>query len=91
MACCELVKVNLTIRIIEKIMHAIDCTFDCAFDKPNVCGSRSNANAFTISLRHLNAHSNAQHSNTHSNAFAFGNKPAKGYKGGEQGGMCYNG
>ena len=31
----------------------------------------SNANAFTISRRHLNAHSNAQHSNT----FAFVNNP----------------
>ena len=50
-----------------------------AFDKSNVCGSHANvedthlnANAFTISWRHLNAHSNAQHSN----AFAFVNKPA---------------
>ena len=29
MACCELVKVNLTIIIIKRITH----TFDCAFDK----------------------------------------------------------
>ena len=35
MACCELVKVNLTIIIIQIITH----TFDCAFDKSNVCGS----------------------------------------------------
>ena len=67
MACCELVKVNLTIIIIQRIIHA----FDCTFDKSNVYGSHSNANAFTISQRHLNAHSSAQHSN----AFAFVNMP----------------
>ena len=39
MACCELVKVNLKI-IFKRITHA----FDCAFDKPYVCGSHSNAN-----------------------------------------------
>ena len=38
MACCELVKVNLTIVIIQRITHA----FDCAFDKSNVCGSHAN-------------------------------------------------
>ena len=38
MACCELVKVNLTIIIIQRITHACDCTFDCAFDKRNDCG-----------------------------------------------------
>ena len=60
-ACCELVKVNLTIIIIQRIMHALDCAFGwalgCAFDKSNVCGSQANAdvygtdskaNAFTI-------------------------------------------
>ena len=71
-------KVNLTI-IIQRIMHALDS----AFDKSNVCGSLSNANvldtysnvnAFKMSLRHLYAHSNAEHSNTHSNVFAFVNK-----------------
>ena len=71
MACCELVNVNLTIIIIQRITHAFDCASDCAFDKSNVCGSHSNANAFTISRRHLTVHSNAQHSN----AFAFVNKP----------------
>ena len=45
MSCCELVKVNLTIIIIQRIMHGFDCTFDCAFDKSNVCGSHSDANA----------------------------------------------
>ena len=69
MACCELVKVNLTIIIIQRITYAFDCTFGCAFDKSNVCGSH--ANAFAILWSHLNAHSNAQHSN----AFAFVNKP----------------
>ena len=44
MAYCEFVKVNLTIIIIQRITHAFDCTFDCAFDKSNVCGSQSNAN-----------------------------------------------
>ena len=52
MACCELVKVNLTI-IIQRITHA----FDCAFDKLNVCGLHSNA--LKILWRHLNTHSNA--------------------------------
>ena len=42
--CCELVKVNLTIIMIQRITHAFDSTFDCAFDKSNVCGSHSNAN-----------------------------------------------
>ena len=66
MACCELVKVNLTITINKIVTDA----FDCAFDKFNVCRSHSNANAntFTISRRHSNAHSNA---------FAFANKPVK--------------
>ena len=66
MTCCELVKVNLTI-----IKNAFDCAFDCAFAKSNVCGSHSNANAnaFTISRKHLNAHSDA---------FAFVNKPVVG-------------
>ena len=77
MACCEIVKVNLTI-IIQRIMHA----FDCAFHKSNVWGSHSNANvygthlnanAFTISQRYLNAHSIVQHSN------AFVNKPGRLY------------
>ena len=45
MACSELVKVNLTIIIIQRITYAFDFTFDCAFDKLNVCGSHSNANA----------------------------------------------
>ena len=63
MASCELVKVNLTLIITQIIMHA----FDCAFDKSNVCGSHSNANAFKISWKHFNAHSNA---------FVFVNKPA---------------
>ena len=58
MAYCELVKVNLAKIIIQRIMHA----FDCAFDK---------ANTLKKLWRHLNAHSNAQHSN----AFALGNKP----------------
>ena len=53
MACCELVKVNLTIIIIQRITHAFDCTFDCAFDKSNVCGSHSNALKYL--WRHLNA------------------------------------
>ena len=44
MTCCELVKVNLTIIIIQRIMHAFDCTFDWTFDKSNVCGSHSNVN-----------------------------------------------
>ena len=44
MACCELLKVNLTIIIIQRIMREFDCTFDCAFDKSNVCGSHSNVN-----------------------------------------------
>ena len=85
MACSELVKVNLTIIVIQRITHAFDCTFDCAFDKSNVSGSHSkananvqsthsNANALNILWKHLNAHSNAQHSNAHSNAFAFVNK-----------------
>ena len=75
MACCELVKVNLTVTINQIITDA----FDCAFDKSNVCRSHSNtnANAFTISRRHSNAHSIAQHLNAHSNAFAFANKPVK--------------
>ena len=30
---CELVKVYLTIIIIQRIMHAFDCTCGCAFDK----------------------------------------------------------
>ena len=76
MACCELVKVNLTIIIIQRITHA----FDCAFNKSNVCGSHSNANVFTIAWRHLNVHSNAQHSNAYSNAFAFVNKPGQNIK-----------
>ena len=38
MACCELVKVNLTVIIIKRITHV----FDCAFDKSNVYGSHSN-------------------------------------------------
>ena len=59
MVCCELVKVNLTIIVIQRITHAFACEFDCAFDKSNLCES----------------HSNAQHSNAHSNAFAFVNKP----------------
>ena len=74
MACCELVKVNLTI-IIQRITRAFDCTFDSAYDKSNVCGSHSNTNEFTISWKHLNTHLNTQHSNAHSNAFAFVNKP----------------
>ena len=37
-------KVNLTIIIIQRIAHAFDCVFSCAFDKSNVCGSHSNAN-----------------------------------------------
>ena len=57
-------------------MHAFDCTFDCAFDKLNICGSHSNADALKNLWRQLNAHSNAQHSNADSNAFAFVNKPA---------------
>ena len=77
MARCELVKVNLTIIIIQRITHVFDCAFGCAFDKSNVCGSHSNANALKTSWRHLNAHSNAQHSNAHSNAFAFVNKPGQ--------------
>ena len=44
MACCELVKVNLTIIIIQIITHAFDRAFDCTFDKSNDCGSHSNAN-----------------------------------------------
>ena len=44
MACCELVKVILTIIIIQRSTHAFDCAFDCAFDKSSVCGSLSNAN-----------------------------------------------
>ena len=44
--CCELVQVNLTIIIIiQRNTHAFDCRFHCAFDKSNVCGSHSNANA----------------------------------------------
>ena len=34
MACCELVKVNLAIIIIQRITHVLDC----AFDKSNVYG-----------------------------------------------------
>ena len=45
MTCCELVKVNLTLRIIQRITHAFGCTFGCTFDKSNVCRSHSNANA----------------------------------------------
>ena len=65
MACRELVKVNLTIIIIQRITHAFEQAFDCAFDKSNVCGSHSNANVigthsnaneFTIKWRHLNVH-----------------------------------
>ena len=37
------VKVNLTI-IIQRITHAFECAFGCAFDKSHVCGSHSNAN-----------------------------------------------
>ena len=57
MASCEFVKVNLAIIIIQRITHAFDGAFGCAFDKSNVCGSHSNAkvygthsnvNAFTI-------------------------------------------
>ena len=64
-------------------MHAFDCVFHCAFDKSNVCGSHSNANALQISRRHLNAHSDAQYSNSHSNAFTFVKKPGvtSGYTG----------
>ena len=85
MTCCELVIVNVTIIIIQRIMHA----FDCEFDKSNVCGLHSNANAnvygthsnaLKILWRHLNAHSNPQHSNAHSNAFVFVNKPASDYR-----------
>ena len=36
-------KVNLTTIIIQRITHAFDRTFDCAFDKSNVCGSHANA------------------------------------------------
>ena len=72
-ACCEIV--NLTIIIIQRITQA----FDFAFDKSNVCGSHSsananvygthsNANALKRLWRHLNANSNALHSNAHSNA-----------------------
>ena len=46
-ACCELVKVNLTIIIIQRITHAFDCAFGCAFDKTNVCGSHSNTNTMS--------------------------------------------
>ena len=83
MACSELVKVNLTIIIIQRITHAFDYTFNCAFDKSNVCGSHSNANA-NVQGTHSNANANAlnilwkhlnAHSNAHSNAFAFVNKP----------------
>ena len=87
MACSELVKVNLTIIIIQRITHAFDYTFNCAFDKSNVCGSHSNANA-NVQGTHSNANANANanalnilwkhlnaHSNAHSNAFAFVNKP----------------
>ena len=35
MVCCELVKVSLTIIIIQRIPHV----FEYAFDKSNVCGS----------------------------------------------------
>ena len=45
MACCKRVKVNLTIIIIQRTTHTFDCAFGCAFDKSNVCGSHSNANA----------------------------------------------
>ena len=78
LACCGLVKVILTIIIIQRITYAFDCAYGCAFEKSNICGSHSNANAnaFTIVWNHLNAHSNAQHSNAHSNAFVFVNKPA---------------
>ena len=44
MACCELLKVNLTIIIIKRITHTFDCAYGCAFGKSNVCGSHSNAN-----------------------------------------------
>ena len=44
MTCCELVKVNLTIIIIQRITHAFDCAFGSAFDKLNVFWSHSNAN-----------------------------------------------
>ena len=63
---------NLTIIIIQTITHA----FNCAFGKSNVCGlhsnvygRHSNANAFSISWMHLNAHLDAQHSNAYSNVF----------------------
>ena len=39
MACCEFVKVNLTIISIQRFTHAFDSAFNCAFDKSNVCGS----------------------------------------------------
>ena len=41
----HIVKVNLTIIIIQRITHAFDCAYGCAFDKSNVCGSHSNTNA----------------------------------------------
>ena len=78
-ACCELVKVNLTIIIIiQRITHAFEYKFDCAIDKSNVYGSHSNANfkgMHSNALKILWRHSNAQHSNAHSIAFAFVNKP----------------
>ena len=40
MAVFELVKMILTVIIIQRITHA----FDCAFDKSYVCVSHSNAN-----------------------------------------------
>ena len=41
MACCELVKVNLTIIIIQRIMYTFDCAFGWVFDKSNLCGLQS--------------------------------------------------
>ena len=32
MACCELVKLNITIIIIQRITNAFDCAVDCAFN-----------------------------------------------------------
>ena len=45
MACCKLVKMNLTVIFTKRITHAFDCAFDCVFEKSDVCGSHSNANA----------------------------------------------
>ena len=56
MACCELVKENLTIIIIQRITHAFERAFDCAFD---ICLGRIQMQMFKVHIQmqmHLQFH-----------------------------------